>query len=123
METLTRTQQPGRSVTAGAKQRTVLPSVNISATGDEYLLEVEMAGVNKEGAQILIDGNELTIIGRRQPEPIDGEVVYRESSTADYRRVFELTSDIDVNKIHGEMRQGVLNLHLPKAERVKPRQI
>jgi HSP20 family protein len=82
-----------------------------------------MPGVNKEGLQILVEGNQLTIIGRRQSEETPGEVVHRESSNADYRRVFELTSDIDMSKIRGEMRQGILKLHLSKAEQVKPRQI
>jgi len=119
--TLTQTQQ--RLTGDGSRQRSVLPPVNISAAKDEYLLEVEMPGVNKDGLEVSVEGNELTIVGKRQPDQFTGEVVYRESSEADYCRVFEISSDIDTGKISAEMSQGILRLHLPKAERVKPRQI
>lgn len=101
----------------------VLPPVNISATEGEYLLEVEMPGVNKDGLEISVEGNELTIVGRRTRERPQGETVYRESNDGDYRRVFELSSDIDTNKISAEMQQGILRLRLPQAEHVKPRKI
>jgi HSP20 family protein len=126
METLTQKQtqpQPERVTGDGSRERAILPPVNISAGKDEYLLEVEMPGVNKDGLEVSVEGNELTIAGRRQPDSFTGEVVYRESSDAGYRRVFEISSDIDTGKITAEMNQGILRLHLPKAERVKPRQI
>jgi len=121
MDTLTSTQRPLTS--DGLRQRSVLPPVNITARNDEYLLEVEMPGVNKEGLEISVEGNELTIVGRRHPEQVAGDVVYRESSEADYRRVFEISSDTDTGKISAEMNQGIVKVHLPKAERVKPRKI
>src|SRR5262249_8369431 len=120
-ETLTPTQQ--RSTGDGFRQRAVLPPVNITANRDEYLLEIEMPGVNKEGVEISVEGNELTIVGKRLVEHLTGDVIYRESSDAGYRRVFEIGSDIDTGKISAEMHQGILKLHLPKAERVKPRKI
>jgi HSP20 family protein len=121
MDTLTPTQQ--HSTRDGFGQRSVLPPVNITAANDEYLLEIEMPGVNREGLEISVEGHELTIVGKRAPEQIAGELVYRESSDADYRRVFEISSDIDTGKISAEMHQGIVKLHLPKAERVKPRKI
>ena len=99
------------------------PSASVVEASDGYTLEVEMPGVNKEGLEISVEGNELTIVGRRQPNSVQGEVMYRETSDADYRRVFELSSDVETGKIRAEMQQGILKLHLPKAERVKPRKI
>jgi HSP20 family protein len=52
-----------------------------------------------------------------------GKEVYRESRELDYRRVFELDPSIDSARITAKMEQGVLRLHLPKAESVKPRKI
>src|SRR5262245_11591368 len=121
MDTLTPTQQ--RVTGDGSKQRSVLPAVNITARNDEYLLEVEMPGVNTEGLEISVEGNELTIDGKRHPEQVTAEVVSPESAEADYRRVFEISWDIDTGKISAEMHQGIVKLHLPKAERVKPRKI
>lgn len=99
------------------------PPANIAANENEYLLEVEMPGVDKDGVEITVDGSELTIIGRRKQELPDGELVYSESPLADYQRVFELGPDVDTGRISAQMEQGVLKLHLPKSETAKPRKI
>jgi HSP20 family protein len=49
--------------------------------------------------------------------------LFRESNTADYRRVFELDPAIDTSKVSAKIEQGVLTVTLPKSERVKPRKI
>ena len=82
-----------------------------------------MPGVNKQGLEVTVEGNELTIIGRRASDVPEGELCYCESPQADYRRVFELGPDVDTSKISAEMQQGVLKLRLPKSEKAKPKQI
>jgi HSP20 family protein len=101
----------------------VAPEVNIFETKDGYVLQAEVPGVNRAGLDISLDGNELTIIARRQAEDLKAEVVHRESTNADYRRVFELDPAIDTAKIDARVEQGVLTVHLPKSERVKPRKV
>lgn len=103
----------------------ITPSVDIFETQDGFVLEAEMPGVNKDGLEITLENNVLTLIGRREGkmEVPDAELLYRESRPADYRRVFELDPTIDRGKISARMEQGVLNLTLPKAEQVKPRKI
>ena len=101
----------------------VAPAASVVEDGDGYLLQVEMPGVNKEGLEVSIEGNELTIIGRRQTEIPPGELCYCETPQADYRRVFELGPDVDTGRIGAEMKQGVLVLRLPKSEKAKPKQI
>lgn len=101
----------------------VSPDVNICETKDGYVLQAEMPGVNKEGLEITLEGNEITIVGRRHVETFNGEALFQESREADYRRVFELDPVIDTAKVSARMEQGVLTLTLPKSERVRPRQI
>lgn len=101
----------------------VSPRVNITESKDGYLLEAEMPGVSKDGLEIKLEGNELTLVGRRQSEPTGMELVYRESNARDYYRTFVLDPTIDTGKIEAKMENGVLKLHLPKAEQVKPRRI
>ena len=101
----------------------VVPVVNIFEAGDGYALEAEMPGVSKDGLEITLEGNEITVLGRRAAEPINGEFLLRERSAADYRRVFELDPAIDTSKISAKMEQGMLTLTLPKSEQVKPRKI
>lgn len=99
------------------------PEVNIFETKDGYILEGDMPGVNKEGLEVTLEGNTLTIVGRRNEPAFGAPAVYRESRDGHFRRVFELDPAIDTSKISAKMEQGILKLHLPKADKVKPRKI
>jgi HSP20 family protein len=101
----------------------IAPEVNIYETKDGYLLEAEMPGVGKDGLEIMLEANELTITGRRNTESVDGELLFRERSRVDFQRTFELDPAIDVARINAKMNQGLLMLILPKSEQVKPRKI
>ena len=102
----------------------IRPVVDIYQTQDGYVLEAELPGVNKDGLSIHLEGNLLTVEGRRvAPALPESEFSYRESSAADFRRVFELDPAIDAAKISARMEQGILTLTLPKVEAAKPRKI
>lgn len=121
MNTLTK-PEPSRE-TAATERAYVSPSVDITETKDEYLLEADMPGVGKAGLEVLLENNELTIVGRRQPQPSAGELLYHECNPRDFRRSFVLDPIIDTSKITAQIEQGVLKVRLPKAERVKPRKV
>ena len=101
----------------------VAPPASVSETSDGYTLEIEMPGVNKDGLDISVENNELTIIGRRSWIPVEGTLIHRESRPENFRRTFELDPSIDANKITAKIDQGLVSLTLPKAEHVKPRRI
>jgi HSP20 family protein len=101
----------------------VSPVVDIYETKDAYVLQADMPGVQKDGLEVLLEDNTLTLVGHRTPGPMSGDVLMRESKESDFRRVFELDPAIDAARIKARMDQGVLTLDLPKAERVKPRRI
>jgi HSP20 family protein len=103
--------------------RYLTPRVDVIETKGGYRLEAEMPGVDKKSLELSLDGSELTITGRRSGKLEDAELVYRESSPLNFRRVFELDPSIDTSKVTAKMEQGVLLLTLPKADRVKPRKI
>ncbi len=115
--------EPKPAVERTRPQEFAAPMVNIFETPDGYALEAEMPGVNKAGLEITLEGNEITIVGRRAAEPENGELLFRERSVADYRRVFELDPAIDTDKISAKIDQGLLTLTLPRSEQVKPRKI
>src|SRR3954465_14653612 len=87
-------------------QNFVTPEVNIVETKDGYVLEAEMPGVNKEGLEVTLEGNEITIVGRRSSETANGQDLFRECQRADFRRVFQLDPAIDTTKIAARMDQG-----------------
>jgi len=101
----------------------VAPMASVAEETDGYVLRVEMPGVNKEGLEISLEDNELTIIGRRSLPAIDGTLVHHESRRESFQRTFELDPSIDGNKIGAKIEQGILTVTLPKAEHVKPRKI
>jgi HSP20 family protein len=104
-------------------EKFITPPTSVSETTDGYLLELEMPGVSKDGLEISIENNELSIFGRRSNPTIDGTPVHRESQPYNYRRSFEIDPSIDSAKIAARVSQGVVTLTLPKAEEVKPRKI
>ena len=108
---------------SSARQEYVAPNVNIFETPEGYVLQAEMPGVSKDGLDITLEGSEITVTGRRNPETVAGETLFRESNAADYRRVFELDPAIDTGKVSAKIEQGVLTVTLPKSEQVKPRKI
>jgi len=120
METLVR---ENRNAVQRRAEQFVTPVASVVEDGDAYLLKVEMPGVNKEGLEISVENNELTIIGRRDLAQIEGTLIHRESRTEDFRRVFEFDPSLDTSKISARIDEGVLTLTLPKAEQVKPRKI
>ena len=115
--------EPRRSTDAQPAREYVSPEVNIFETSEGYVLEAEMPGVSKEGLEITLEGNEMSIVGRRVDEATPGEALFRERALTDYRRVFELDPAIDTAKIAAKMDQGVLTMTLPKSAKVKPRKI
>jgi HSP20 family protein len=105
------------------REQFVMPAASDVEDGDVYLLKVEMPGVNKEGLEISVENNELTILGRRSLPAIEGALIHRESRPENFRRAFELDPSIDTAKVSARIEQGILTLTLPKAEQVKPRKI
>ena len=101
----------------------ITPPANIHEDKDGYVLQAEMPGVSKDNLEITVENGELIIVGRRSRTHPAGEWIHRESRQVDYRRVFELDPSIDTNRVTAKVEQGVLTLHLPKAEALKPRLI
>jgi len=116
------TQRPAAREEQNGSRGYLYPQVNIAETKDGYILEAEMPGVNKESLEVLLEDNELTIVGHRKFEA-NAELLYRESVPRDFRRSFVLDPAIDTAKINARVENGVLTLTLPKAEQVKPRKV
>jgi HSP20 family protein len=106
-----------------AQERFVAPMATVLENGEGYTLQVEMPGVNKEGLEMWVENNELTIIGRRSLPTVQGTLIHREMRRDNFRRTFELDPSIDSAKISAKIEHGVVTLTLPKAEQVKPRKI
>lgn len=124
MNALTHRESSTPQSSEGSAERVTyqLPAVDIYETEDGYTLEADMPGVTRDGLEIYLDQNELTLLGRRTRATYPA-CHYREAGTGDYRRVFELDPEINTENITAKVENGVLTLRLAKREEVKPRRI
>ncbi len=121
MNTLTR--ETRESSDRSQAEQFVTPPASVREVGDGYTLEIEMPGVKKDGIEISVENNELTIIGRRSLPAMEEMLIHRESRPENFRRMFEIDPSIDAGEIGAKIDQGLVTLTLPKAEHVKPRKI
>ncbi len=104
--------------------RQFMPVTDIFETDQALTLVVEMPGVKKENVDVQVENDVLTINGRIDFSNYEGlQPVYTEYNVGDYSRSFQLSSKIDQSKIKAQLRDGVMALVLPKAEKAKPRKI
>ncbi|MDX9972821.1 MAG: Hsp20/alpha crystallin family protein [FCB group bacterium] len=104
------------------ESRALVPAVDIFEIEDGLAVIVDLPGVDKDHVDVNVDNNLLTIKGVVDKTE-QGEPLYREYKLLDFFRQFELSDRIDREKIRAELRNGVLTLHLPKAEHAKPKRI
>lgn len=104
---------------------TYTPRVDILELDDELTIFGDLPGVTSEDLDIQFENRELTIYGKVAPRPQGAPLrsVYGEYGIGDFYRVFAIGQDIDAGRISAELKDGVLVIHLPKAEAVKPRRI
>lgn len=105
-----------------SQRPTVTPSVDVYENEKEILLYADLPGVEKDKLGIHVDGETLTLEGRRSEE-VNGSLLVNEYRPQDFRRTFNVPPGIDRDKIEAELTAGVLKLHLPKVAALQPRKI
>ncbi len=101
------------------------PSVDVSETDGEYQIKAEIPDVKKEDVKVTLEDGVLTIQGERKFEKEEkGKKYHRvERSYGSFVRSFTLPDLVDEANVKAEFKDGVLNLKLPKSEKVKPKAI
>jgi HSP20 family protein len=100
------------------------PNVDILEQGDELLVLADVPGARAEGIDVKFEDGTLTIHAPVEPrQKPEHEFLLREYGVGDYWRTFRVSETIDAGKITADYADGVLTLHLPKAEAAKPRKI
>ena len=99
------------------------PRVDIYETPDEVVLQCDMPGVKPQDVDLRFEKGELTLYGKVVPRQFPPDYLDEEYGVGDFYRSFAIAPEIDSDKISAEYRDGVLTLHLPKQERVKPKRI
>ena len=94
------------------------PSVDISETGEEYLIRAALPAVKKDDVKVTIDDGMLTLSGeRRQKEEQEKEKFHKvETFYGSFSRSFALPDTVDEAGIRAESKDGVLTIHVPKTK-------
>ncbi len=100
------------------------PDVDILERPGEFFITADLPGVDENHVEVTLEEGVLSIDGRLAVEPqSDWTPIHTEYRVGGYHREFKLSDAIDASRIQARMRDGVLELHLPKSERLQPRQI
>lgn len=102
---------------------TRVPAVDIYQNGEDVVLELDIPGVSKENVDVQLENNILTLCGKITEVPSQWSLIHCESTPRDYKRSFELGSEVDTDHIQANMNAGVLRITLPKAQSAKARKI
>jgi len=116
--------QPQMTQTDGRKAAPLLPPVDIVEDAAAITLTADLPGVEKKAVSINVDGRTMTIEAPLALGEASALVsVYAEVKANHYRRVFELSGELDTTKIDAHFESGVLTVRIPKLERAKPHRI
>ena len=103
----------------------VFPLVNVFEDKDGYVIYAELPGLSSEDLEITAEGQSLTITGERKisPKGEDARFHRRERQAGTFNRAIALPNELNTEKIKARVKDGILTIHAPKAEAVKPKTI
>lgn len=101
-----------------------VPAADIVEKDGGYHILLDMPGADKNRVTIDLEGKELTVKATAlSPEGENEKHFHREFGEGEYVRTFTLSEEVDRNGIEAKLTDGVLSLHLPKAEEALPKRI
>lgn len=100
------------------------PHYDVSENENAFSVRVSLPGVNREGVDISLEDDTLTVVGTRSNQVPEGwRPLRREIRQGDYRLSLRLNVPVNEANIKAQVENGVLDLSLPKADEVKLRKI
>ena len=108
----------------GASEGPRLP-LDVTTTADALVVEASLPGIKPEDVEITVENGTLTITGKTADErrSEDGSYLVQEIRRGTFSRSVTLPNGLEPDKATATFEDGMLSLHIPKAEEVKPRQI
>ena len=115
----------GAPQTTAADSGAWLPPVDIHEENDQFLLHVDLPGVDPKAVEITSEQGVLTIRGRREESRREARDGHRriERITGEFQRRFSLPESADVENIKAKALNGVLEVVIPKLAQVQPQRI
>ena len=105
-------------------ERPVAPAVDIFEDAGGITLLADMPGVSRERLDVKLDGDTLSVEGRVELEGLqDMRPLWAEVNVPRFRRTFTLSRELDSSRIEAQLKDGVLQLRIPKQAHAQPRRI
>jgi HSP20 family protein len=105
-------------------ERRVVPSADIIEGTDEFIVRVDMPGVDKSNITLKVDSDKLKVQGSTGDYHAgNASFIRHETKPTCYEREFYLGNGVDRSKIHAEYSFGILTITLQKSEESKPKHI
>lgn len=100
------------------QRESFVPRLDISENDDQFEINVELPGMDKDDIDVSLNNNQLTVSGQRKWENEDKDKTYHriETSYGEFSRTFTLPDNVDEESINAEYDNGVLNITINKAE-------
>lgn len=100
------------------------PALNVWEDNANLHVETEVPGLTMNDLEVYVVGSELTIKGRRKPLE-NGQFVYhrRECGRGEFARHLTLPVEVDAARVEATLKDGILNILLPKAEKARARKV
>jgi len=110
--------------TRNMPKQALAPAVDIAESESGITVVADMPGVAKDRLTIKVEGDNLTIEGQAQVDvPENIELLHSEVRSPYFRRSFTLSRDLDPAGIEASLKNGVLQMHIPKSEEARPKRI
>lgn len=104
--------------------RGAYPFINVFRQGEDFVIVSEMPGVKKGDLDIQVKGDEVRISGKKTIDYDEAASVHRrERRAGQFDRTLTLPAQVDAERVKAEYRNGILAVHLPRAESDKARSV
>jgi HSP20 family protein len=108
----------------GTPSRPAAMPIDAYRHGDEFVVELDLPGVDTGSIDLTVEKNVLTIHAQRQRTALEGvELLVGERPQGTFSRQLFLGEGLDTERIAADYADGVLTLRLPIAEKAKPRRV
>lgn len=113
-----------QNTTPSRSNRAMVPRVDVLEDQTGITLLADLPGVPKDQLELKVEGDTLLIEGTVGALTQEGlEPTYAEVRLPFYRRSFTLSRELDTSRIEANLKNGVLNLRIPKQQHAQPRRI
>lgn len=109
----------------GSEMTSFVPTFDVKETDGSFVFKADLPGIKENDLEISLTGNRLTVSGQRHEDRKDeGDTYYAyERSYGAFSRSFTLPEGVDPDQVQADLKDGVLNVVIPKKPEVQPKRI